>query len=86
MTKIQQKKMKITQLLTDFAQLLTDFVDVLFVRKHTKLRVRTKKQQKNKQTHKNRNPQTEQCSKKAKISLLGNQYMQNPPTQHTPPQ
>ena len=37
--------MKITQLLTDFAQLLTDFVDVLFVRKHTKLWVRTKKQQ-----------------------------------------
>jgi len=42
MTKIQQKKMKITQLLTDFAQLLTDFVDVLFVRKHTKLWVHTK--------------------------------------------
>lgn len=42
MTKIQQKKMKITQLLTEFAQLLTDFVDVLFVRKHTKLWVRTK--------------------------------------------
>lgn len=42
MTKIQHKKMKITQLLTDFAQLLTDFVDVLFVRKHTKLWVHTK--------------------------------------------
>lgn len=32
---------------------------------------------KNEQTHKNQNPQTEQCSKKAKISLLGNQNMQN---------
>lgn len=36
---------------------------------------------KNKQTHKNQNPQTEQCSKKAKISLLGNQIYAKPPTQ-----
>lgn len=35
--KFQPKKMKITQLLTEFAQLLTDFVDVEMVRKHTKL-------------------------------------------------
>lgn len=35
--KFQPKKMKITQLLTEFAQLLTDFVDVEMIRKHTKL-------------------------------------------------
>ena len=35
--KIQRKKMKITQLLTEFAQLLTDFVDDEMVRNYTKL-------------------------------------------------
>lgn len=35
--KIQHKKMKITQLLTEFAQLLTDFVDDEMVRNYTKL-------------------------------------------------
>ena len=46
--KIQHKKMKITQLLTEFAQLLTDFADKDYVRNHTKLCVCSKKHNKNK--------------------------------------